>query len=87
MFGWFRVVVVLTLLLTIAYAILWFRAQWRERSRAKSDYLNYDGDLSERDFVTREVEQYNHSFKPKLLLSVYGIPLVIMMILVYFANN
>lgn len=87
MFGWFRVVAILTLILTIAYAILWFRAQWRERSRAKSEFVDYKGELDEKDFISKEVEHYNRSFKPKLLLGVYGIPLVIMMVLIYFANN
>lgn len=87
MIVWLRTFVILIFIMTIVYVILWVRAQLKVRTRAKAEYIETDKSLSESDYVAKELSEYNKSFRPKLLLGIYILPLTLMGFLLYLANT
>lgn len=87
MIGWLRFLVLLFVVLTIAYVVLWFKAQSRERARLKAKHAASKSDLDEQDFVNVGLEKYNRGLKPKLLLGVYFFPILVSAFLMYLANS
>lgn len=84
---WLRLFVLLFFILTVAYVLLWFRAQMRERSRLKAEHAKTNNPMDERDYVNTELEKYNRGLKPKLLLVVYLFPILVAAFLMYLANS
>lgn len=87
MMGWLRIFVVLFFILTIAYVLLWFRSQARERARLKAKHAQTDNPENVRDYLDVEMEKYNRGLKPKLLLGVYLFPILVSAFLMYLANS
>lgn len=85
MIGWIRNGIILFAILSLIYAVLYFRARSRQKDRLSAEYLAADQTMTEDDYVTRGLEKYNRSFRPKLLLGVYGLPLVLAGFLIYLA--
>jgi len=83
---WLRILIFLFVALTIAYVMVWFRAQRREKARLKSNYAKSEKSLTERDYVAVELEKYNRGLKPKMLLFVYIVPFILSLFLLYLAN-
>ena len=77
MMGWMRLFVMLFFVLTIAYVLLWFRAQAREKARLKAEHAEEKSTENERDFLSQGLEKYNRGLKPKLLLGVYLFPILV----------
>lgn len=85
MIPWLRNGIVIFAILSVVYAVLALKARRRERDRLNAEYASSDKSVAKADFVATRLESYNRSAKPKLLLGVYGVPLLIAGILTYFA--
>ncbi len=85
MFVWLRNGVIIFAVLCAAYAILYFRARSRQKDKLKAAYLETDRSTPQADFVATELEKYNRSFRPKLFLAVFGVPIAIIGVLIYLA--
>lgn len=84
---WLRILVLLFVALTVAYVALWFKAQRRERTKLKAEYAQENFKVSEKEFVAREMEEYNRGLKPKMLLAVYILPFALTLFLLYLVNT
>ncbi len=87
MIVWLRNAVLIFAVLSIVYAILYFRARARQKDKLKAEYSASSTSLTQADFVSKGLEAYNTSFRPKLLLGVYGVPIVIAGLLIYLAYS
>ena len=87
MIGWLRLFVLMFVVLTIAYVVLWFKAQSREKTRLKAQHAKQHDNQDEDDYVSTGLDKYNRGFKPKLLLAVYFFPILITAFLIYLANS
>ena len=85
MIGWIRNGIFIFAVLSLVYAVLYFRARFRQKDRLNAEYLAADQTIDQDDYVAKGLEKYNRSFRPKLLLGVYGVPLLLAGILIYLA--
>lgn len=85
MIVWLRNGVVIFVILTLAYALLSFKARRKEQDRLNAAYADSDKTVSKADYIADGLDTYNRSFRPKLLLGVYGVPLLILSGLIYLA--
>lgn len=87
MLGWLRLFVLMFVVLTIAYVVLWFKAQSREKTRLKARYAKEQDRQDEDEYVSTGLNKFNRGLKPKLLLAVYFFPILITAFLIYLANS
>lgn len=85
-----RNIVIVFLLLTIVYAILSFTARMRHRSQLAAEYKTQSEikQITEdkETYIARGMKRYGRSYKPKLILGVYVIPMIIIGVLLYLAQ-
>ncbi|CRL12951.1 hypothetical protein [Phaeobacter italicus] len=86
MFGFFRLVLILFVGLTLVYLAvsLYSREVRRAKLRRRWQQKGLTGDRAA--FIQRGLRQYDRSFRRKLILLVYIIPLGALMLLVYVIN-
>lgn len=89
---WIRNIVLIFAILSIIYAFLSFRASLRQRNKLDAEYLTLEADTSEakpdkNEFMAKGMQTYHKSFRPKLLLGVFLIPLAVLTTLIYLAHN
>ncbi|WP_428926975.1 hypothetical protein [Marinibacterium sp. SX1] len=86
MIGFLRMLIPLLILLSIAYAVLSWRARGRARARLERDWEE-DGRPGDRDsYVEDGLEDYSGSFRRKMLLAIYVVPLFLIGLMVYLTN-
>lgn len=85
MIVWIRNGILIFAVLSAVYAALYFRARWRQKDRLNAEYLAADQTMDQDDYVAKGLEKYNRSFRPKLLLGVYGLPLLLASLLIFLA--
>lgn len=86
MLGLLRLVFIGFLVLTFFYVTIsiWSRAVRRRKLKAAWDEAQGPGDRS--TFVREGMEDYEASLRPKLVLLVYIIPVVLVATIVYLTN-
>ncbi|UWQ75240.1 hypothetical protein [Leisingera sp. M658] len=86
MFGFFRLILILLVVLTVAYGTvsLYSREMRRAKLKRRWQEKGLTGDRSA--FIQRGLKQYDRSFRRKLILLVYIIPLGALAFLVYVIN-
>ncbi|MEX0302619.1 MAG: hypothetical protein AB3N24_09360 [Leisingera sp.] len=86
MFGFFRLVLILLVGLTVIYgaAVLYSREMRRAQLKRRWKQKGLTGDRAA--FIQRGLKQYDRSPRRKLLLLIYIIPLGALMLLVYVIN-
>lgn len=89
---WVRNIVLIFVLLSIVYAFLSFRASLRQRSKLDAEYLILEDKKAEAkpdkdEFIAKGMQSYHKSFRPKLLFGVFLIPLAVITVLIYLAQN
>lgn len=91
---WVRNIVLIFVMLSIVYAFLSFRASLRQRAKLDAEYLVLETKTGktnakpDRDaFLAKGMQAYHKSFRPKLLFGVFLIPLAIISMLIYLAQN
>lgn len=85
MIGWLRNGIIIFAILCVVYAVLSLKARRREKDRLNAEYSGGGKAVAKSDFVAQGLEDYNRSLKPKLLLAIFGVPLIIAGVLTYFA--
>lgn len=82
-----RLLFVLLIALSVVYVVLsiWSRRMSRAKLAARwdsKDVLTVDRET----FIERGLQKYDRSFRRKLILGVYIVPLTLIMIIVYVTN-
>ena len=82
-----RLLFVLLIALSVVYVVLsiWSRRMRRAKLAARwdsKDVLTVDRET----FIERGLQKYDRSFRRKLILGVYIVPLTLIMIIVYVTN-
>ena len=82
-----RLLFVLLIVLSVVYVVLsiWSRRVRRAKLAARwdsKDVLTVDRET----FIERGLQKYDRSFRRKLILGVYIVPLTLIMIIVYVTN-
>lgn len=83
---WVRNIVIIFAILSIIYALLSATANIRQRHKLSSDYKTYKGSESKSEFIENGLKDYNRSIKPKMLLGIYLIPLIVTVALISLAQ-
>lgn len=86
MIGWVRSIVIIFAILSIIYALLSVTANIRQKQKLNSDYNTYNGPDSKAEFIENGLKDYNRSIKPKMLLGIYLIPLIVIVTLISLAQ-
>lgn len=86
MFGLIRNLVIILVLLTAVYAVLSFLSRRRARDRIAGEYTQSETDMPKEDFIDTGLRKYQRSYRPKLIIGVYLIPLMVASLLIYLAN-
>lgn len=86
MFGLLRLVIIGFVILTIIYVgvSLYSRSVRRDKLEREWDEEVKKGDRE--DFVEDGLDEYEHSFRRKLIWLVYIIPVVIVLAIIYMVN-
>jgi len=87
MIVWIRNIILIILILTIIYAVLSFKARRQARDKLIGDYAASDKTESKDEFLSKGLRHYQRSYRPKLVLLVYLIPLGVIGLLIYLANH
>ncbi|MAC79445.1 MAG: hypothetical protein CML66_15445 [Rhodobacteraceae bacterium] len=81
-----RMLIPLLIVLSIAYAVLSLRARARARDRLEQEW-DEQGRTGDRDaFIEEGLEDYSGSFRRKMLLAIYVVPLLLIGLMVYLTN-
>jgi len=86
MVGWIRNIVIIFAILSAVYAVLTVTANIRQRQKLRSDYHGNADIETKSDYIERGLREYNRSIKPKMLLSVYLIPFIVLVTLIWLAQ-
>ena len=72
--------------LSVIYVSLSLYARARRRDGLEEEW-NEEGGTGDRDgFIRAGLEEYDHSLRRRLILGVYGIPIVLIGTIIYFTN-
>jgi hypothetical protein len=86
-----RNIVVIFVLLSIAYAVLSIKARWVQRAKLDAEYTAPDTSkdiaVSKDEYIASGMKKYGKSYRPKLIFGVYLVPIAIIAVLIYLANN
>ena len=86
MFVMLRLLIPLLVVLTIVYAAVSLYSRWMRR-RKLAAFWDKKSRTGDRDaFIERGLKAYDRSFRRKLILGVYIVPLGLIALLVYFSN-
>lgn len=86
MVGWIRNIVIIFAILSAVYAVLTVTANIRQRQKLRADYHGNADVETKSDYIERGLREYNRSIKPKMLLSVYLIPFIVLVTLIWLAQ-
>lgn len=86
MISFLRMLVPLLILLTIIYAVASIRARFKAKERLEQEWEE-QGSKGDRDaFVDEGLDAYSESFRRKILLAIYVVPLLLIALMVYLTN-
>jgi hypothetical protein len=87
MLPWLRNIIVIILVLTLIYAVLSAKARRQYKDKLAGAYEASDKSEDKALFITKGLSRYQRSYRPKLILTVYFIPIAVMSLLIYLANH
>ncbi len=86
MFVALRFLIPLLIILTVIYVVVSLYSRWVRRGKLIAHWEK-KGLLGDRDaFLERGMRQYDKSFRKKLLLGIYVIPIGAIVLLIYITN-
>lgn len=86
MLGFLRFLVIGFVLLSVLYGLLIIYVRSLTRERLEDEWTQ-EGSIGDRDAYVREgIKEYERSFRPKLLLLVYILPLIAFCVIFYVTN-
>jgi hypothetical protein len=86
MAGWIRNIIIIFAILSAVYALLVMTANIRQRRKLRAEFDVSETSDTKDAFVEEGLKRYNRSLRPKMLLGVYLVPLLIMGALIYLAQ-
>ncbi|CUH62334.1 hypothetical protein TG4357_00022 [Thalassovita gelatinovora] len=86
MFGLARFLIIGFVILTLIYTgvSLWSRSVRKAKLKKEWEEEIRKGDKE--DFVDEGLEDYSHSFRRKLILLVYVVPVLLVLLIIYLVN-
>ncbi|MEM8728278.1 MAG: hypothetical protein AAGF79_00045 [Pseudomonadota bacterium] len=86
MIAFLKMLIPLLILLSIVYIVASLRGRARAKARLKEDWdeAGHSGDRE--DFVDDGLDAYSSSFRRRVLLAIYIVPLLLIGLMVYLAN-
>jgi len=84
---WIRNIILIIMVLTIIYAVLSFKARRQARDKLVGAYESSDKTETKDAYVSKGLQKYQRSYRPKLVLLVYLIPISVISLLIYLANH
>lgn len=86
MLGFLRFLVIGFVLLSVLYGLLIIYVRSLTRERLEDEWAE-EGSIGDRDaYVEEGIKEYERSFRPKLLLLVYILPLTAFCVIFYVTN-
>ncbi|WP_226552290.1 hypothetical protein [Celeribacter naphthalenivorans] len=86
MLGFLRFLIIGFVVMTLFYGLLTVYVRSLTRERLEEDWEK-EGSIGERDaYVEEGIKAYERSFRPKLLLLVYILPLIVFAAIFYVTN-
>ncbi|NIY79773.1 MAG: hypothetical protein HWE33_13440 [Rhodobacteraceae bacterium] len=86
MLGFLRFLIIGFVVMTLFYGLLSIYVRSLTRERLEEDWEK-EGSIGERDaYVEEGIKAYERSFRPKLLLLVYILPLIVFAAIFYVTN-
>ncbi|MBW6419328.1 hypothetical protein [Celeribacter sp. PS-C1] len=86
MLGFLRFLIIGFVVMTLFYGLLTIYVRSLTRERLEEDWEK-EGSIGERDaYVEEGIKAYERSFRPKLLLLVYILPLIVFAAIFYVTN-
>lgn len=90
MFAFFRLLVVLFAVLTLIYGVVSVYSRERRRAKLKQRWADRQGlgglTKDRQTFIQRGLRRYDHSFRRRLILLVYIVPLGTIALVIYVIN-
>ncbi|MCA0044516.1 hypothetical protein [Celeribacter litoreus] len=84
--GFLRFLIIGFVALTAFYFLLKVYLRSVTRERLEEEWAE-EGSIGDRDaYVEKGITEYEHSFRPKLLLLVYILPLIAFLVIFYVTN-
>jgi hypothetical protein len=86
MFGFLRLILILLVVLTVVYAAVSLYSREIRRAKLKRRWKDKGLTGDRAAFIQRGLKQYDRSFRRRLILLVYIIPLGALALLIYVIN-
>lgn len=86
MFGFIRLALILLVVLTVVYAAVSLYSREMRRAKLKRRWKDKGLTGDRAAFIQRGLKQYDRSFRRRLILLVYIIPLGALALLIYVIN-
>lgn len=86
MFGFLRLILILLAVLTVVYAAVSLYSREMRRAKLKRRWKDKGLTGDRAAFIQRGLKQYDRSFRRRLILLVYIIPLGALALLIYVIN-
>jgi hypothetical protein len=84
---WIRNIILLVSVLTVTYVIVSTSKRRKRRAELQDEYDGTDQTQDKSEFVAQGMVKYTKSYRPKLILSVFLLPIFIFFLLIYLANR
>lgn len=84
---WLRNIIIIILVLTVIYAVLSFKARQQHKDKLAGTYAASKSTEPKDVYIAKGLSAYQRSYRPKLILTVYLIPLAVISLLIYLANH
>ena len=83
---WVRNIVLILFVLTIIYVTLSTLSRIRRRRQLNLDYKASNPETPKDEFMSKGMQKYERSLRPKLFAGVYLFPLAVILVLGYLAQ-
>jgi hypothetical protein len=84
---WIRNIILLLIVLTVTYLVISASKRRKRRAELQDEYDASDKVQDKSAFVAKGMVEYKKSYRPKLILSVFLLPLAVFALLLYLANR
>ncbi|MGV6848777.1 MAG: hypothetical protein ACWA5A_10400 [Marinibacterium sp.] len=86
MIAFLRMLIPLMIVLTIVYVGISIYSRARRKARLAQEWDHGPKDVDREAFIDTGLEHYSQSFRRRLILLVYILPLVLIAVMVYLTN-
>ena len=84
---WIRNAVLLLIVLTITYAIVSYNLRQKHRDKLTDEYDTSGTSDDKNEFVAKGMMNYRRSYRPKLILGIFLLPILVLIVLLYLAHR